>query len=611
MTQVAEMDRLNNATVSLSKAKKPTAEQALILEAGKKLMIGKGFRALIIEAGAGTGKTTTDRMLADVLDGNGQYTAFNTALVKDSESKFFGTRVSCNTTHSLAFRAVGKRYASRLNGKRVKSYEIAQMLGIKDLTIETEPAKRATKDDKAQPTGTKKEAKEKRLPAGFLAGQVVGAIKRFCQSADKQIEASHFRYIDGLDSHSEGVRSYTNNEKVRAYLLPFALKAWADIQDPKGQLPFSHDYYVKIWQLDKPVIAGDFILLDEAQDTAPVMLDILKQQQVPVILVGDTAQQIYEWRGATNALAAFPGAPVLYLSQSFRFGEAIAEVANAVLSTLDEPVTLRLKGLESIPSVVAAVADPTCVLCRTNAVAVGTLLEAIAKGKRPYLVGGGSDVVSFVEAAADLQAGRTTSHPDLACFSDWKEVQEYVKEDEGEDLKLMVKLVDTFGTETIANALKGMPEEEGADLVICTAHKSKGREWDKVQLANDFPTKSKCTDSDRRLLYVAVTRAKLELDLTRCPFFTGQDSMDLSEIRTRYMEAKDSQPESIVPPAPSTPPAKVSFTWAKDRDGNWAVRGPKGYSGESVTVSRKDGSSARRRLGVVLSESGDFAIYKV
>jgi hypothetical protein len=51
--------------------KTPTAEQAVILEAVK-----RRDKVLVVTAGAGTGKTTTLRMIAEVLTGNGQYTAF-------------------------------------------------------------------------------------------------------------------------------------------------------------------------------------------------------------------------------------------------------------------------------------------------------------------------------------------------------------------------------------------------------------------------------------------------------------------------------------------------------------------------------------------------------
>ena len=473
------------------------------------------------------------------------------------------------------------------------------MLGIGDLTV---------------PFGSV----SKRLSPGYLASQVMGAIRRFCQSADPEVTADHFRYVDGIDMPTdEGRRGYSSNGLVRDYLLPFARKAWADLSDVNGTLPFSHDHYLKIWELGNPVIAADYILSDESQDVAPVVLSILKKQKCKIVFVGDSAQSIYEWRGAINAMADFPDAPRCMLSQSFRFGPAIAEVANAVLATLEEPTRLRLKGFEKIESRVEKTDDPTAILTRTNAVAVASLLGAIADGKRPFLVGGGSDTVAFVEAAQKLQNGESTSHPDLACFSSWGEVQEYVKQEDGDDLKLMVKIIDEFKPATLLNALRSMPASEDlADLVICTAHKSKGREWDRVKLAADFPTKSKCCDSDRKLLYVAVTRAKLVLDVTSCPFFSGQDSLDIRSIRDRYHSAVPSLVgqayinAGVVQESPSAAPAPTQFTWAS-KDGKWYVRGPKGKLSETVSVVRKDGSSQQKRLIAIVQEFESATLYWV
>lgn len=570
----------------------PTPEQQEILD----LLSGvKRGTVVVIEAGAGTGKTTTLRMIADVMKGRGQYTAFNTSLTKESAQKFRNTRVSCNTTHSLAFRAEGKRFAQRLDGVRVRSYEIAKMLGIKDLEMTM------GKRENAQPI-------TKRLSKGWLAAQVMGAIKRFCQSADPVPSENHFRYVDGIDLPAEGGRrTYTNNQKLREHLVPFAVKAWADLSDPDGRLPFSHDHYVKVWQLNKPVISANYILLDESQDTAEVMLDVLKQQQkATVILVGDSAQQIYEWRGAVNAMSAFPKAPRKYLSQSFRFGPAIAAVANRVLETLEEPTQLRLKGLPTIASRIDTVEEPDCILCRTNAVAIASVLQALDQDKRPYLVGGGASMIRFMEAVQALQQGQSTDHPELACFNSWPEVQEYSHLDEGEDLKLLVKLIDEFGVDTILGALRAMPAEKDADIVVSTAHKSKGREWNSVRLAPDFPTESKCSDADRRLLYVAVTRAKLVLDVSDCPFFTGDDSLDISQV----ISNQHAPAEPVTPPTPSAPPENAEFTWSKYED-QWCARGPAGYEGKEVELVRRDGSRSKRRLGAAVKSFHYVTLYKI
>lgn len=585
---------------------------------------GNGQRALVIGAGAGTGKTFTLKQLEQVLKGNGQYTAFNSSLVAESKAKF--RYAACNTTHSLAFRAVGKQYAHRLNGARVRSYEIAARLGIHDFCVEL-PESIAPPE--IMPDGTKR-LQVRTLKASFLAGQVTQAIRRFCQSEDAEIGNAHFRRFAGLDEED----SYDNSNKVRDYLLPFARKAWADLSNPQGTMPFSHDVYVKLWELGRgemrPVIAADYILLDEAQDTAPVMLSILRQQtHAMLVMVGDDNQQIYEWRGAVNAMAAFPGAPRKLLSQSFRFGQVIADVANAVLGTLEVPTDLVMSGNPAIPSRVCTVSEPRCYLYRTNAGAIARLMTAMEEGKRGHLIGGTSDVVAFCRAALDLQQKRPTTHPELGCFSNWAEVQEYSKEDEGADLRLMVKLIDTFKADKIIKALEDMPSEEVADLVLSTAHRSKGREWPSVKLGADFPTKNRMTDADRRLVYVAATRAQEELDISVCPTFTGgydglgEDAEwipgieitytvpmpteeDLAAYRASKAEKKAQEKEAVKVAATVARPVyekgnTVSATYTKLRSGDWGIRATSEVKpGQVVEVTTKAGERRRETIGQIV-----------
>src|SRR5690606_36286494 len=110
-----------------------------------------------------------------------------------------------------------------------------------------------------------------------------------------------------------------------------------------------------------------------------------------------------------------------------------------------------------------------------------------------------------------------SGHPDLACFGSWGEVRDYVANDpQGDELALLVGLVEEFGGERIIAELSGMPSEDMADLVVSTAHKAKGREWARVRLAPDLLLADGADTSpeELRLLYVAVTRARLGLDAT-------------------------------------------------------------------------------------------------
>lgn len=606
----------------------PTDEQRQILDAAAPA----GLKCLVIQAGAGAGKTSTLKMLEEILPGRGQYTAFNKALVTESKSKFRKAR--CSTTHGLAFGTVGKLYSHRMEGRRIRSEQVASQLGIADMDLAVGH----------NPDGT---PTERKLTAGYLAGQVMVAVRRFCQSADPAIAEQHFKRIDGIDAdgvHEDGGRTYENNDLVRRYLLPFAQKAWADLSSTTGTLPFSHDVYVKVWQLgtgpNKPLIPADYILLDEGQDTAPVFLDVLKQQtHALLILVGDSNQAIYEWRGAVDAMQAFPDAPRRMLSQSFRFGPRIADVANSILAGLEDGTDLILKGLDSLASVVE-LDEPTvtrCVLTRTNAGALGALMEGRRNGKKTHLIASVDEVIAFVRAAQDLKDGKAVNHPDLGCFNAWPEVVEYSKTDEGQELRLWVKLIEEFGCGEIVAALDNQCKERDADLVVCTAHKSKGREWDSVQLAADFPPACRMSDSDRRLLYVAATRAKQFLDLSRCtPFHsyrdkeTGEETPGLKIKWTGPMPTKEDQgkavPSSFPAPveagkeengagkeepqqdAPCTNGKATEFTWA-NYNGKWHVGGPDGHEGETVSVVRKNGTSSKERLGKVVKRFSERCIY--
>lgn len=579
-----------------SPARRPTDEQQAGID-----LVKAGAKVVVMEAGAGCGKTSAMVMLAEALpQRRGQYTSFVRALVDDAKTKFPVT-CSVDGIHQLAFRAEGKRFQHRLNKGRVRSSEVADRLGMEDVVF--------------QVRGKDGTLKDHRMAAGFLAAWVLKAVRTFCQSSDLKPGPQNFRYLDGIDLPEDGKRTYANNDRLRDTCVPFLQMAWKDLCHSEGSLPFQHDVYVKLWSLNHPVISADYILVDEAQDLDPVMMSIISQQRAQVVVIGDSSQQIFEWRGAVDALKAFPDAPRCYLSQSFRFGPAIAEVANMVLAELGEPTKLRLKGLPSIASELRPLEAPTAILTRTNAQAVGTLLQAIRDKKRCYLVGGGADVVAFVEGAKALKTGRSASCPELACFSNWAEVEEYAKEDEGEDLRLMVKLIKEFGCDPILDALRNMPEEKDAELVVSTCHKAKGREWDTVQLAPDFPARDKCEDADLKLLYVGLTRARYILDVSRCPYFTGQGSLDVSSVEgfSREVVVASSKPQSSQgPPTVDLNHDKdpTKFTWKRDGE-RWLIRGPKNRSvGEQVDVHKRSGPPRKERLGEFVKDDGNFSIYQ-
>jgi len=459
----------------------PTAEQQAIVEAYG------ASKNLVIEAGAGTGKTSTLRMTAAARPKRrATYIAYNRAIADDAR-RSFPPNVQCATAHSLAFRAVGRQFRHRLNGPRMPARMTAKLLRVDPLRVSEDVV----------------------LTAQQVARLVTDTVARFCYSADPDPHGGHVPALPGANSPAA-------RAVLRQALVPLARKAWADLSHPNGELKFTHDCYLKLWQLSGPVLDADTVFLDEAQDANPLIADIVERQtHAQRVLVGDRCQAIYGWRGAIDAMRDFHADARLALSQSFRFGEPIATEANKWLQILQAP--LRLGGADHVHSAVGPLGAVDAVLCRTNAEAVSQLMSAAGNGRRVALVGGGADIRRLAEAAIDLQAGRPTSHPELMAFTSWGMVQEYVDQEEtGSDLKVFVQLIDRHGPEVIIDTTDRLVDERYASLVVSTAHKAKGREWPRVRIAQDFREpkgeNANIAPADAMLAYVAVTRARHGLD---------------------------------------------------------------------------------------------------
>jgi superfamily I DNA/RNA helicase len=253
----------------------------------------------------------------------------------------------------------------------------------------------------------------------------------------------------------------------------------------------------------------------------------MQQTGKQLIIVGDSNQAIYEWRGAVDYMDKVPVAHRLQLTGSYRFGPEVAEEANKWLSLLASD--LRIKGWKRLTSVVTDEPqdeEPDCLIYRTNGGVIGGAIRALENGKRVAIVGGGGAIRALAEAAEDLQNGRKTEHPELVGFETWADVQRYVKE-EPEDagtLVPLVRAVDEHGPAAIMSMASRLVPEDRAEVTLTTAHKAKGREWNHVRVGDDFPVPQPGREprkEELRLAYVTVTRAKQLLERGSLAYIDG------------------------------------------------------------------------------------------
>lgn len=490
MTAISLKNVAPDTTPSTSRAGfAPTDEQAAAVEA---FTSGIPF---VLEAGAGSGKTSTLRLMDDERRGKRGICLMYNRSAADEARRTFSRDTHCATAHSLAYQAIGKQYRDRLNGPRVPAFRAADRIGAEP--VESGPSMR--------------------IGRNAVARFALATVSRFCNSADTDITAKHVPYIEGI--HSEYA------QPARDQIAALARVAWNELQARQGVLRFDHDAYLKLWQLSGPRLNADFVMLDEAQDAYPAILDVvLRQSHAQLVAVGDQNQAIYSYKGSMDAMRDWPAQTRLPLSQSFRFGPEIARQANRFLRMLRSD--LQLQGLDTIPSrVVKDLQTPSAVLCRTNAQAVAEAMNAMESGRQVAIVGGVQQIKSMARAANDLKAGKPTDHPELCAFASWDDVQEYVEDDEAAaDLRVLVQLVDRYGVGGIFKVTDAVVDEGRADLVVSTAHRSKGREFESVLVASDFRAPKDSVDLDRseaQLMYVAVTRAKRVLDCSALDWTYG------------------------------------------------------------------------------------------
>lgn len=462
--------------------------------AGWQFMQGVDLRVV---AYAGAGKTSTLVAMGRAKpQARGLYLAFNKAIATEAGSKFAGTGIECRTAHSVAYRHViglgysGEKMTGMVNSRTLRE-TVLDCNGVQVRPL----VSHCTVDGIAH------------IDSSVMAQILLGTLRRFCQSDDRMIEEKHVpRPVKPIP--------YETMQLLRAYASTIAGWIWYFQTRPDHPLPLGHDGYVKVWALHKPRLDQSYSLLmvDEAQDLNPVLIGVVEDQHCQLISVGDSHQQIYAWRGAVDALQQLRGVQ-MRLTQSFRFGENIAGFADRLLQAMGETFHIRGNGRTDDTVLNGSDDVPHAILYRTNARMIEDLARYI-DDTRVHIAGGTVELLRLMDDAERLQRGQPAQTVELLGFTAWHEVQEFGESEEGASLRTFVRMVDSHGVPMLRRLLGAVePRPELAQLVLSTAHKAKGLEWDSVRLSDDFlrhtsedaPTANL---AERRLFYVAATRAR-------------------------------------------------------------------------------------------------------
>ncbi|MCB0997476.1 MAG: ATP-dependent DNA helicase UvrD2 [Acidimicrobiales bacterium] len=300
------------------------------------------------------------------------------------------------------------------------------------------------------------------------------------------------------------------------------------------------------------------VFVDEFQDINALQFELLRAWIGPdpdLCVVGDTRQAIYAWNGADPSLldridVLLPGTRVLELQDNFRSTPQILAAAHAVSGKAEGLVAHRPDG--PAPTVsehsdehaeAAAVArrirdrhtpgtpwSRQAVLVRTNA-QLSLIAAELERCGIPHRLRGAQALARSAVVVAWLDDFARSSAPIASVVADLRAA--YANEP-SDELGALVSLAESSeALDPTSDAavfaawagatLRGESIGWGADAVdLCTFHAAKGLEWPIVHLAGVedgyVPLlrggRPGVDDEERRLFYVAVTRAEHELHVT-------------------------------------------------------------------------------------------------
>jgi hypothetical protein len=469
-----------------------TDEQHAICQAARDLDVGSSLK---IQAFAGTGKTTTLAAIAESLaQRKFLYLVFNRAAADEAEHKM-PSNVMVRTAHALAFRRVGHVYKSRLANSPWAWFPYLKEKMPRALDSVMRMGRDATS-------------------AGAL---IIRMLEQFLKTTDSAIAAIH--------------APYWCDDNVAATAAFAAEALWKNICKHNSTAPVTHDCYLKLFYLQGRELAPrDWtVMLDEAQDADPVILGLLERHKGTRIVVGDKYQQLYQWRGAVNALSRMRSdSAQLALTRTFRFGAGAAEWANRVLEIIDEKLRIVPAPHRTTVSIEERSVAVDALLARTNAGTLDEAIHGLERRRKIHVMGGVDPLIRLIRGAWDLRRGGSASG-ELAVFGTWEELKAAANGEKNGSpgdpaLRVLVRLIQDRDRKVLhmCRRLEACVESPAAaQITVSTVHKAKGLEWPRVLMSSDFNQfvelengKPVIDMEEAYIMYVALTRAREKLVLS-------------------------------------------------------------------------------------------------
>lgn len=453
----------------------------------------------IIEAVAGSGKTTTIVEGLKYARGESLLLAFNKTIAEELKARIPWS-AEAGTFHSAGFRII------RQHAGRVK--------------VENNKLKWLAKDHFT-------DDEDKRF--GWMAGKLVSLAKQtgigaVCADSDAIWE----ELIDHFDLEP------TYPEDLPYDCIPLARRL-LKLSNKDKRIDFDDMIYRPLYEGWKGA-SYDFVFIDEAQDTNVVRRALAESLLAPngrLVAVGDPHQAIYGFTGASSdamqQIAERHKAEVLPLHISYRSDKAIIRQAQSIVPHIQHRDDAGEGVVQTTTFAECPPRSQDVILCRNNAPLIDLAFNFIRRGVGVQVRGRdiGQGLVDLIEK--QKAKGIDALLDKLYAYRE-REVQKFMKKDNQAMVQQVEDKVDTIlilidaldeNHRTVPELVRSI-ERLFSDslgrglLTLSTIHKAKGLEWDRVYLYRPELIPAKYArrewqlEQEYNLKYVAITRARHE-----------------------------------------------------------------------------------------------------
>ena len=497
-----------------------------------------------INAVAGSGKTTT---LLEYAKKNSHlkilYLAYNKSLQTSLQEKLKDYKLpylQISTIHSLAY-------------NKIEAYNYALTADLKNHVIE-----------KIITTYELREHQKAYYPIAEYIALIKDLVKFYCNSSLIALDSKLLEsYKKQSDLGAKVLELLNKNEKRAIEHLKTILSNMKN-----KQIEATHDFYLKMFYLNKKIsnnLNYDLVLVDEAQDISDVMIGIIENLNCRRIYVGDSFQQIYTFRFATNALNKID-LPSFDLTKSFRFGDNYAKTLESNLNSLYEITKTRLlkiSGVETNTKIgreFINFSKPFCVIARSTFGLIQQLVYFIHDKKKIYFEGGYNSYSFMNQTVYSIfylkqKKNDKITIDEIKDFETIAELEQFAKDTKNQDYLNIIKFINTYG-DNIFEINKKIKEylvndKKDADIIFTTTHKSKGLEYEQVIMADDFISKKELVNTKNKLsfqraneelniYYVAATRAKKTIQMAdlNLSYTYNENDETTSYVKSRFVSKR-------------------------------------------------------------------------